>query len=64
MTKNEVINFLIPEANIVNSLCKNKQSVFMAQVIQESGWLEHAPGNNALVVLFINKVTYNLLTFD
>lgn len=55
MTKQEVIKFLIPEANIVNSLCKNKQSVFMGQVIQESGWLEHCPGNNALGIKWVEK---------
>jgi hypothetical protein len=48
MTKQEVIDRLLPKANELNALYGLHVSMTLAQVINESGWLKHAPGNNFL----------------
>jgi len=48
MTKTEVINRLLPKAKELNSLYGLHISMTIAQVVRESGWLKHAPGNNFL----------------
>ena len=48
MTKTEVINRLLPKARELNTLYGLHISMTIAQVVRESGWLKHAPGNNFL----------------
>jgi len=51
LTKTQAINILKP---IINNLAKKhdwiegKKSLVMSQILLESGWLRHAPGNNCL----------------
>jgi len=48
MTKLEVISRLLPKAVELNELHGLHVSMTLAQVMHESGWLAHAPGNNFL----------------
>ena len=43
-----VINRLLPKAKELNENFGLHVSMTIAQVVRESGWLEHAPGNNFL----------------
>ena len=48
MTKSEVIERLLPGARRLNVYYGLHVSMTLAQIIQESGWLKNAPGNNFL----------------
>lgn len=48
MTKSEVIKKLLPGAKRLNEEYGLHISMTLAQIIQESGWLKNAPGNNFL----------------
>ena len=48
MTKQEAINRLLPKANELNQKYGLHVSMILAQIIQESGSLKNAPGNNFL----------------
>jgi hypothetical protein len=48
MTKQEVINRLLPKAQELKRTFGLHVSMTLAQIVRESGWLQHAPGNNFL----------------
>ena len=58
MTKQEVIDRLLPKAYELHALYGIQIPQTLAQVINESGWLKHAPGNNFLGIK-VPKVTIN-----
>lgn len=48
MTNQEAIDRILPKARELNSLYGFHVSMTLMQVMQESGWLKYAPGNNFL----------------
>ena len=58
MTKQQVIDILTPIAHDLRSKhewLQGKVSLLIAQVICESGWLKHSPGNNCLGIKWTSK---------
>lgn len=58
MTKQEVINRLLPKALEIKKIANLFASMTIAQIVLESGWLKYAPGNNFLGIK-VPKVKIN-----
>ena len=58
MNKKQVIDRLTPIINnlaIRHNWLEGKKSMALAQIIIESGWLRHSPGNNCLGIKWTSK---------